>query len=432
MSTRSGNADLPLHHGHVPPWLARRMAILGRAIVEVLVLEEGRDGVLGRLAHPGWFQCLGSVMGMDWHSSGITTSVLAALKHGLGPVAHELGIHVCGGRGRQSRRTPDELRNVAERVGLDGEGLVRASRLVAKVDSAAVQDGFQIYLHGFVVTDEGHWVVVQQGLNDATGTARRYHWRSEGLTAFDEEPHSGVTERAPASTQILNLVHREARPVREAQVSLVAEPDRVMGELRRLREPPKQVSLSMPAHHAVLAKDVHERRLWATLVAAAEAGPTDFPELLLQRGVGARALESLALVAEVLYGTPVRFSDPGRFSYAHGGKDGHPFPVPLKSYDVLLRHLKTAVRQAKLGRREKIDAMHRLDTHARRVEHRMASRGETGPSWDELVAREWSRSTSLGGRTVQDDIADRKPRVSPSRRQLNLFAQGATVPTPGG
>ncbi|MEM6931189.1 MAG: DUF763 domain-containing protein, partial [Myxococcota bacterium] len=360
----------------------------------------------------------GSVMGMDWHSSGITTSVLAALKRGLAPAAHELGIHVCGGRGRQSRRTPDELRAIAERTGLDGEALVRTSRLVAKVDSAAVQDGFQIYLHGFVVTHDGDWVVVQQGLNDATGTARRYHWRSEGLTSFEDAPHAGVT--VPGQGKILNLVHPEAQPVRRAQIELLATPDRVMGELRRLRKEPEQMHLRLPAHHAVLAEDVHQRRLWAALVAASEAGPTDFPELLLQRGVGARALESLALVAEVLYGTPVRFQDPGRFSYAHGGKDGHPFPVPTRSYDVLLGHLRTAIRRAKLGRREQIDAMKRLDAHARRVEHRMASRGEEGPSWNDLVAREWARSPALGGRTVHDDPPRRAASRAP-RGQLSLF-----------
>ncbi|MBX2798964.1 MAG: DUF763 domain-containing protein [Myxococcales bacterium] len=421
MSRQSGRADLPLHHGRVPPWLASRMARLGRAIVEVLVLEEGRDGVLRRLAHPGWFQCFGSVMGMDWHSSGITTSVLGALKRGLGPVARELGIHVCGGRGRHSRRTPDELRVVAERTGLDGEDLVRSSRLVAKVDSAAVQDGFQVYLHGFIVTDDGRWVVVQQGLNPASGMARRYHWLSEGLTAFDEAPHAAVT--GPSDTQILNLVHRDAAPLRKAQLELVERPDTVMGELRRLRPRPSdsQVALTLPGHHAVHAEDVNMRRLWATLVAAGEAGPQDFPELLLQRGVGPRALQSLALVSEVLYGTPLRFADPGRFSYAHGGKDGHPFPVPLRSYDVLIRHLRKAVRRAKVGRREKLEAMRRLDGHARRVEHRHASRGEQPPSWESLVEREWARAPSLCGRTVADDAPRRARPPAAAQGQLGLF-----------
>ena len=374
-------------------------------------------------------------MGMDWHSSGITTSVLGALKRGLAPVAAELGIYVCGGRGRHSRRTPDELRAIADRTGLDGEELVRASRLVAKVDSAAVQDGFQIYLHGFVVTDDGRWVVVQQGLNDASGMARRYHWLSEGLSSFDDAPHAAVT--CPSDSKVLNLVHRDAAPVRKAQVALVTEPDTVVGELRRLRGEPRQVELTLPGHHAVHAEDVNLRRLWATLVAAAEAGPRDFPELLLQRGVGARALESLALVAEVIYGTPMRFDDPGRFSYAHGGKDGHPFPVPLRSYDAVIEHLRKAIGRAKLGHSESLRAMRRLDAHTRRVEHRMASRGEQGPSWEAIVQREWMRSPALGGRTVADDVPRSRPtqssrvhRSSPQvPEQLALFADGKDAQT---
>src|ERR1700761_3257335 len=189
MAARSGSADLPLHGGRVPRWLGERMTRLGAVISEAVVLEYGRDELMRRLAHPFWFQCFGAVMGMDWHSSGITTSVLGALKKGLAPLAGELGIHVCGGRGKHSRATPAELVAVGERAGFDGNALATASRLVAKVDSAAVQDGFDLYLHGFIVADDGRWVVVQQGMNGDRRQARRYHWLSEGLRSFVEEPH---------------------------------------------------------------------------------------------------------------------------------------------------------------------------------------------------------------------------------------------------
>src|SRR5690348_1792795 len=213
---RSGSADLPLHGGRVPEWLASRMAALGRVLTEAIVLHYGRDEFLRRLSHPFWFQSLGAVMGMDWHSSGITTSVLGALKRGLAPLAGELGLHVCGGRGEHSRRTPGELVAIGERVGLDGAGLARASRLVAKVDSAAVQDGFDLYLHGFIVDDDGQWVVVQQGMNGERRQARRYHWLSEGLTSFVEEPHSAID--GPQQGVIVNLTDHRAEKSRGAQL----------------------------------------------------------------------------------------------------------------------------------------------------------------------------------------------------------------------
>ena len=238
---RTGSADLPLHGGRVPPWLATRMASLGRVLVEALVHHYGRDELLRRLAHPFWFQSLGCVMGMDWHSSGITTSVLGALKRGLAPVEHELGLHVCGGRGRHSRKTPDELRALGERIGFDGDALAHTSKLVAKVDSAAVQDGYQLYLHGFVVADDGKWVVVQQGMRPEQGAARRYHWLSEGVRDFVDEPHAAITSLGGvAHGDIVNLTDRRADTSRTAQLELVARgPDAVLPHLM------------MPHHHDV-------------------------------------------------------------------------------------------------------------------------------------------------------------------------------------
>ena len=368
----------------MPQWLASRMARLGAVMVEALVLEEGPHGVLRRLAHPFWFQALGCVMGMDWHSSGITTSVLGALKRGLAGRERELGIAVCGGRGRHSRNTPSELLGFGERTGVDGDALARTSRLVAKVDSALVQDGFDLYLHGFVVATDGAWTVVQQGMNTGRRQARRYHWLSEGVRSFVEEPHAAIEGRPAGS--ILNLTDRRAARSRSATLELSREPDRVLRELPRLQ---------MPAHHDVRRTDVFLRRLHGTLAAAREAGPRDFPDLLLQPGVGARTVEALAAVAEVLHGAPCRFGDPARFSLAHGGKDGHPFPVPLAVYDRTISVLKQAVGAARLGQTEKVDAIRRLDEQARRLE------GAAGfPALDEYVSEERERSPMYGGRDV--------------------------------
>jgi uncharacterized protein len=422
MAARTGSATLPLHGGRVPEWLAQRMARLGRVMVEALVLEHGRDEVLRRLANPFWFQSLGCVMGMDWHSSGITTSVLGALKRGLAPVAGELGLHVCGGRGRHSRRTPDELRAIGERVGLDGDGMARISRLVAKVDSAAVQDGFELYLHGFVVADDGAWTVVQQGMNGARGQARRYHWsweRTAGSPRFARpgwsddgfvvDPHAAI-EGHPVG-EILNLADGRAGAAREASVALATgDPAVVLGALAA---PPH---LNMPAHHDVRLENLDLRRLSGALRVAADLGPRAFPELLLTPGIGGRTLFALALVAELLHGAPARFADPARFSLAHGGKDGHPFPVPLRIYDETLRVLRQAVQRARLGHDDELAALRRLDDQARLAE--AAAAGAPLPSLPALITDERAHAPERGGRTVFDDR--KRSRGQRSRRPQQL------------
>ncbi len=405
MARRAGTADLPLHGGHIPYWLAQRMARLGAVISEAIIHHYGRDELLRRLAHPYWFQSFGAVMGMDWHSSGITTSVIGALKRGLTPLAADLGIHVCGGRGKHSRQTPHELMAIGERVGFDGSVLARASRLVAKVDSAAVQDGFDLYLHGFIVTDDGQWVVVQQGMNGDRRQARRYHWLSEGLRSFVEEPHAAID--GPDQGEIVNLTDRRAAASRQAQVNLLASlgPDGIAQQWREVRraeaaqfQQPEQQQLPhlvMPAQHEVRPGDVFERRLHGTLAAAAARGPLDFPELLLSPGVGARTVQAVAMVAELMHGAPYRFADPARFSFAHGGKDRHPFPVPLRVYDETIRLLKSAVQHAKLGREDELAALKRLDDQARRLERHV-----TGPSVHALIQQERHGSPLYGGRSV--------------------------------
>lgn len=430
MGRPTGRADLPLHGGRVPKWLAERMSRLGRVVVEALVLHYGRDEVLRRLSHPFWFQSLGCVMGMDWHSSGITTSVVGALERGLAPVADELGIWVCGGRGKKSRRTPGQLVELGERTGLDGAALARTSRLVAKVDNAAVQDGFQIYLHAFLLAADGKWAVVQQGMDPARGTARRYHWLSEGVSSFLDDPHAAVDGQPGAD--IVNLAdQRAARARAHGMAAVRAGPEAALVAYRRAARqaglpsrapaPERQPHLFMPERHDVRPEDVVERRLFGALAAAEAAAPEDFEALLLTPGLGPRTVAALALVSEVVHGAPSRFSDPARFSMAHGGKDGHPFPVPLDVYDQTLRVYRRAVDAAKLGREEKLEALARLDLEARRLERR-ADR----PVAAAYMAEERARSYRLGGRTVDGPArptaeaprgdAGVMPRRAPRRR----------------
>lgn len=427
MAKRAGRADLPLHNGRVPAWLAQRMARLGAVVAEAIIHHYGRDEFLRRMAHPFWFQSFGAVMGMDWHSSGITTSVMGALKRGLGGAA--LGIHVCGGRGSHSRRTPQELLAVGDRTGLDGAALARASRLIAKVDSAAVQDGFDLYLHGFIVSDDGRWVVVQQGMNGDSRMARRYHWLSEDLTSFVEAPHAAIDGQTQG--QIINLTDHRAAASRHGQLDLLHDlgPDGILRELAAIDraalpavataappcpDQPLLPHLVMPARHDVRPEDVVSRRLHGALAAAASNGPADFAELLLVPGVGARTVRSLALVAEVVHGAPCRFTDPARFSLAHGGKDGAPFPVPLTVYDQTITVLKAAVSTARLGNDERLDAIRRLDEQARRLE-----RHATDPSVDAFIAEERRRAATYGGRTVfgRSAAADAQADPDPTSQQ---------------
>lgn len=395
-------ADLPLHYGHVPPWLARRMAALGGAVVESIILEYGTSAILSRLSDPFWFQAFGSVLGMDWHSSGITTSVMGALKRAVNPRFNELGIYICGGKGRHSRQTPDELIALADRTGLNGHSLVTSSRLSAKVDNTAIQDGFQIYLHTFVVSKSGEWTVVQQGMNDATGMARRYHWHSEKVKSFVENPHTFIYGQNQG--EILNLTDIQSQGAKSAIVSITREnPGIMLPEIQKI---------VLPSHHDVRAKDVNLKRLGAVLALAHEKEVRDFESLLLLEGVGPRTIQSLALVSEVIHGTPSRFTDPARFSFAHGGKDGHPFPVPTKVYDETINILKTSVEKAKIGDTDKQQAIKNLTMIAHQLEHGFEPKPD---AFEKVIAKERADSYKYGGRTV---FGKAKP---PKNSQLDLF-----------
>jgi hypothetical protein len=398
---RSGSADLPLHYGYVPIWLAERMAKLGLAIVENILIDYGKDDLLRRLSDPFWFQSLGAVMGMDWHSSGITTSVMGALKRAVNPHSKELGIYICGGKGKYSKQTPDELLKISERTGLDGNYLVKCSKLSAKVDNTAIQDGFQLYTHNFILSDTGKWAVIQQGMSDLSSTARRYHWLSDSLTSFVNDPHTSIYGQNTG--YILNMADIQAEGSRNGVMQIAAEhPERMLGEINKL---------VLPSHHDVKAKDVDLKRLGAVLWLAHEKQPSDFEELLLLQGLGPRTLQSLALVSEVIHGMPSRFKDPARFSFAHGGKDGHPFPVPIKVYDETISTLQNAVYKAKIGQSEKNEAIKRLTNIAQQAEKDFIPNA----NFDKVIEEERNNSWKYGGRTV---MGKAKP---PVEKQLKLF-----------
>lgn len=425
MIKRTGHADLPLHVGTVPKWLADRMRDLGTEIVQILLMEYGKKEVLTRLSDPLWFQSLGAVLGMDWHSSGITTSVMYALKRGINARAREFGLCICGGRGKYSRKTPEELLFLAEHTGLPGNDLVRASKLAAKIDNTAVQDGFQLYQHNFILSNEGDWAIVQQGMNSRTKTARRYHWCSQNLRSFVDEPHSGITGENQG--QILNLTDSSACKTRSSILTLSnEEPQKIIKEISdiaRLGNPLEQKksgqlelfdlestldgeicldngdrNLVLPDHHEVRAEDVDLKRLGGVLATAYENQPKDFESLLLTPGLGPRTLQSLTLVSEVIHGTPCRFRDPARFSFAHGGKDGHPFPVPTKIYDESIRILGDCIEKSKMGYNDKSECLRRLHQTALEIEKNCSPEAD----FDATLAYEKSMSKEWGGRTVMD------------------------------
>jgi hypothetical protein len=396
-------ADLPLHYGKVPPWLAERMRLLGGAIVEAIVQEYGKSAVLSKLSDPFWFQAFGAVLGMDWHSSGITTSVMGALKGAVNYRSNELGIYIAGGKGKHSRETPTELIRFSNRTGLDGSQLVRSSRLTAKVDNNAIQDGFQIYMHNFVVTTEGEWTVIQQGMDDSTGMARRYHWHSETVQSFVETPHSFIYGKNQG--EILNLTDKDAASAKSGILELIAEkPSVIIPEVQRL---------ILPAHHELKAEDVNLKRLGSVLAVAHDKGLRNFESLLLLEGVGPRTIQSLALVSEIIHGTPSRFTDPGRFSFAHGGKDGHPFPVPTKVYDDTILQLQTAVEKSKIGFSDKSQAIKNLHSVAQIVEQQFVPDEDL---FDKAIAKERAESYRYGGRTVMG-----KAQPPKDDGQLSLF-----------
>ena len=366
MSRHTGFASLPLHGGKAPPWLFGRMVRLSREIVIYLAGEYGTAEILRRLSDPYWFQAFGCVLGFDWHSSGVTTTVCGAVKESLKDLDRELGFFAAGGKGRVSRKTPQQIADVCDRTGREARPLIYASRTAAKVDSAAVQDGYQLYHHVFFFTSAGDWCVVQQGMSDASRTARRYHWLSDTVKSFVDEPHEAVCCDARGAT--LNLVAHENDPVRRASADLAAQkPEVALGALRTVgRQHEAQLPLlEMPARHELVpALDVSSRHLEKILLKTYERAPRDFEALLGIEGVGPKTLRALALASELVHGTPATMRDPARFSFAHGGKDGTPFPVDRITYDRTIEILEKAINRATIDRSEKIGAFKRLAAFA--------------------------------------------------------------------
>ena len=372
MRGRTGTAQLPLHGGRAPAWLFGRMVKLAREITIHIVQEFGPEEVLRRLSDPFWFQAFGCVLGFDWHSSGVTTTVTGAVKEGIRGLEKDLGFHAGGGKGAVSRKTPAEIVAACERLSIDARPLVYASRMSAKVDSAAVQDGYQLYHHAFFFTRSGGWCVVQQGMNDVNGMARRYHWLASSVKSYVNEPHAAIC--ADARGETLNLVAAESDQVRTSASVLAREtPDVVLSALKGIP------ALTMPRRHAVMIADVNPRYLEKILLKTYERAPEDFETLLGMEGVGARTLRALALVSEVIYGTPASTRDPARFSFAHGGKDGTPFPVDRETYDKTVDILRAAVNRPGIDRSERVAALKRLVRFGEeRVRRRLAEQAEEG------------------------------------------------------
>jgi len=400
---RGGTADMALFGGGIPGWLFSRMKQLSLPVVEAIVQDYGTQGFLSRLSDPYWFQSFGAVIGMDWNSSGVTTAIMRALKEALNPHAHDLGLYVCGGKGKESTQTPMELLKVGQSTGLDGQALAHSSKLSAKVDNTALQDGFNLYLHSFVVSKEGHWTVIQQGMAAQSGMARRYHWHSEHVKSFVAAPHTAVCGNNQG--QILNLVAAEAGATQQAILQIAAEnPDKILAEVPRM---------TLPTYCDVKAQDIDLKRLGSVLWLAQEQATNGFEDLLMLKGLGPRTLQSLTLVSEVIHGTPSRFTDPARFTFAHGSKNGRPFAVPTKVYDEAISTLKTAVERARMGQTDKTKAIASLSKLAQQAEKGFEPNG----NFDELIAKERRQSTQYGGRMVEKRS---KPKPK-GGQQLGLF-----------
>ncbi|GAB2636203.1 DUF763 domain-containing protein [Emticicia sediminis] len=383
---RAGTADLALMGGSIPSWLFERMTKLSLPIVESIIAEYGHQGFLQRLSDPFWFQSFGSVIGMDWNSSGVTTAVMAALKKSLNPHSKALGIYVCGGKGKDSLQTPNQLIEVGNQTGLDGNELAKCSKLSAKVDNTAIQDGFQIYMHNFVVSNKGDWTVIQQGMQTNTSKARRYHWNSGSFESFTQEPHTAIC--GDNQGEILNLVDKMALPTQQGILAITQEnPEKILKEIPHM---------TLPIHYGVKEKDVDLKRLGSILWLAQENETKKFDDLLLLNGLGPRTLQSLTLVSEVIHGTASRFTDPARFSFAHGGKGGKPFPIPVKVYDEVIETLKNSVDKAKIGESDKQEAIKKL--------HKLAQRAEEdfipNDNFEALLKKENEDAWKYGGRTI--------------------------------
>ena len=386
----SGSIGMPLHFGKVPHFLTERMGNMGNAIVESIIYNYGKSEVLTRMSDPNWFQALGAVMGMHWNSSGVTATVLGSLKPHINPKAHELGIYILGGKGKNAYNVPKQIDRMSNRHGLDGKELTRSARLTTRIDNNAIQDGFDLYQQHFLVSDEGEWTAISQGLNKSTRRARRYHWHSPTVRSFIEAPHTGIVGMEDQS--VLNLVDPSAQELQQNMVALTKENTKELAELIKHCE--------MPNRHDVRKEDINTARLASVLDLAYNRDIEKFEDLVDLHGVGPKTLKALAMASEVVHGDATRFDDPARFSFAVGGKDGRPHPIDEKSFDETVEMLQNSVDMAKLGDKDKSAALKRL--------HRLAVKGETkGIPMDfvsELIENEWKDAEKNGGKTFMGTV----------------------------
>ena len=406
----SGIMGMPLHFGKMPRWLTERMGNMGLAIVESVVQNYGKSEMLTRMSDPNWFQAFGAVMGMQWNSSGVTASVLGSLRRKTNPRAKELGIYILGGKGRYSYYAPNQIRNVSNQHGLKGNELVKSCYLTRKIDNNAIMDGYNLYQQYFILTDEGEWTNISQGMNTKTRRARRYHWHSPTVRSFVDDPHTGIVGKK--GKPIINLVDSRANNVRNNIINLTHEkPMKVLNECKKM---------SLPNRHDVRESDVNMKRLGAVLEMAYNNGIDNFEDLMMLKGVGPKTLKSLALVSEVIHGDSSRFEDPSRFSFAVGGKDGRPHPVDTKAYDETIEMLQDSVEKSKLGYNDKSKAIKRLHRATKDVESRF-----TPVSFlEDLLDIEWKDSEKNGGMTFMGKTIKGVTKAITSIQNQFLYGDG--------
>ena len=406
----SGVMGMPLHFGKMPRWLTERMGNMGLAIVESVVQNYGKSEMLTRMSDPNWFQAFGAVMGMQWNSSGVTASVLGSLRRKTNPRAKELGIYILGGKGRYSYYAPNQIRNVSNQHGLKGNELVKSCYLTRKIDNNAIMDGYNLYQQYFILTDEGEWTNISQGMNTKTRRARRYHWHSPTVRSFVDDPHTGIVGKK--GNPIINLVDSRANNVRNNIINLTHEnPISVLNECKKM---------SLPNHHDVRESDINMKRLGAVLEMAYNNGIDNFEDLMMLKGMGPKTLKSLALVSEVIHGDSSRFEDPSRFSFAVGGKDGRPHPVDTKAYDETIEMLQDSVEKSKLGYKDKSKAIKRLHRATKDVESRF-----TPVSFlEDLLDIEWKDSEKNGGMTFMGKTIKGVTKAITSIQNQFLYGDG--------
>ena len=386
----SGTMGMPLHFGRMPHWFTEHMGELTKAVLESVVQNYGKSELLTRLSDPNWFQALGAVAGMQYNSSGVTAAVLGSVRRKINPMARELGVYVLGGKGKSAWRTPQQVTKVADTHGLDGDELVRACQLAKRVDNNAIQDGYHLYQQHVILTDEGEWTGITQGMDTYKRRARRYHMHSPSVHSFVSDPHTGIV--GDRGDSVMNLADARAADARQHIVEMTRDdPTAVMDTAR---------NITLGNYHEVRDQDVDLKRLGAVLALSHGREIDNFEDLLLLKGVGPRTLKALALTSELIHGDASRFEDPARFSFAVGGKDGRPHPIDRDALKDTIHHLQDSVEQSKLGYKDKSKALKRLHRATRHIEDTRAPKADL----EKLEQAEWEHAEKSGGMTFMGKV----------------------------